>query len=139
MEKEKTIRQIVAGIEKRRLPETKEILMLQDFCGDSVAHILASRSDKTGWTTKYKDILMLRTIILGDTVAHILASHSDITGWTTEDKEILMLQNKAGVSVAHNLAYFHPTWTTNDPELLSLTNKWGNTVKDVLIAKGKYK
>ena len=63
MEKEKTIRQIVAGIEKGRLPETKEILMLQDFCKDSVAHILASRSDKTGWTTEDRDILMLRKLI----------------------------------------------------------------------------
>ena len=104
MEKEKTIRQIVAGIEKGRLPETKEILMLQDFCGDSVAHILASRSDKTHWSTKNKDMLMLRTMLRGDTVAHILAGNSGETGWTTEDREILMLQNKAGVSVAHNLA-----------------------------------
>ena len=136
MEKEKTIRQIVAGIEKGRLPETKEILMLQDICGDSVAHILAARSDETGWTTENRDILMLRTMILGDTVAHVLASHSDETSWATKDKEILMLQDKTGKSVAHILAYFHLTWTTNDPELLSLMNKWGNTVKDALIAKG---
>ena len=85
MEKEKTIRRIVAGIEKGRLPETKEILTLQDFCGDSVAHILASRSDKTGWTTEDKEILMLKDQA-GVSVAHNLA-YSHLT-WSTGNSRI---------------------------------------------------
>jgi len=36
-----------------------------------------------------------------------------------------MLQDKWGWSVAHELAYYHPTWITDDPEILSLvTEKW---------------
>ena len=135
MKEEKIIKQIVAGIEKRKLPETKEILMLQYICGASIAHILAYNSGKIGWTTEDKEILMLQDET-GYSVAHWLATHSGKTGWATDDKEILILQNKTGVSVAHELAYSHPTWTTSDPELLSLINKWGNTVKDILIAKG---
>ena len=135
MKKEKIIRQIVAGIEKRKLPETKEILMLQNTCRVSIAHILASYSDKLGWTTNDKEILMLQNNA-GNSVAHNLAQNSEKTGWSTEDKEILLLQNNSGVSVAHILARSHLTWTTGDPELLSLINKWGNTVKDALITKG---
>ena len=96
MEKEKIIRQIVAGIEKGRLPETKKTLMLQDFCGDSVAHILASRSDKTGWATEDKEILMLQDKT-GVSVAYELAySHPT---WTTGDTELLLLVNKWGNTV----------------------------------------
>ena len=96
MEKEKTIRQIVAGIEKGRLPETKEILMLQDFCKDSVAHWLATRSGKTGWTTEDKEILMLQDKT-GISVAYELAySHPT---WTTSDPELLSLTNKWGNTV----------------------------------------
>ena len=49
MEKEKTIKQIVAEIEEGRIPETKEILLLQDIFCDSVTHILASHSGETSW------------------------------------------------------------------------------------------
>ena len=49
MKKKKIIIQIVAGIEERRIPETKEILLLQDISSDSVAHILASHSGETSW------------------------------------------------------------------------------------------
>ena len=96
MKKEKIIRQIVAGIEKRRLPETKEILMFQDTCRVSIAHILASHSDKIGWTTDDKEILMLQDKT-GVSVAHNLAySHPT---WTTGDTELLSLTNKWGNTV----------------------------------------
>ena len=96
MKEEKIIKQIVVGIEKRRLPETKEILMFQNTCRVSIAHILASYSDKIGWSTNDKEILMLRDEA-GVSVAYILAYFHPT--WTTSDPELLSLINKWGNTV----------------------------------------
>ena len=89
MKKEKTMKQTVTGI-------TKEILMLQDICEISIAHILAYNSGKTGWTTEDKEILLLQDKE-EISVAHELAySHPT---WTTSDPELLSLMNKWGNTV----------------------------------------
>ena len=82
--------------QKGRLTETKEILMLQDICRVSIAHILASYSDKIGWTTEDKEILMLQNNS-GVSVAHILAYFHPT--WTTDNPELLSLINEWGNTV----------------------------------------
>ena len=36
-------------------------------------------------------------------------------------------------TVAHELAFWHPSWVTNDPEILHLKNDENKTVKEILI------
>jgi len=74
----------------------------------------------------------------GWSVAHELANDSDRTKWFTEDRRILLLQeDEFGATVAHVLAYQHPTWTTDDPRILMVKDKEGATVESILREKGK--
>jgi len=75
-------------IEDKKLVETKEILLLQDEDGNSVAHWLAINSLFTKWSTKDKEILMLKTN-RGYSVAFWLAENSPT--WSTDIPEILSL------------------------------------------------
>jgi len=132
--------EIARQIEKGIIKETKEILMKQDEDGWSVAHALASCSDRTKWSTNDKEILMLQDEE-GESVASTLAIYSSITKWITNDKDVLMLQDKWGWSAAFPLAYSFPytKWTTNDPDILNLKTSEGTTVKEILDARRKKK
>lgn len=106
------IMELAKQIEKGELKETKEILMLQDDDGWSVAHRLAYWSDKTGWETEHKDIKLQDDD--GWSVAHWLAYCSNKTNWEiamkiekgelAETKELLMKSSDTGWTVAHWLA-----------------------------------
>ena len=54
-----------------------------------------------------------------------------------ETREILMRKEEGGYSVAHRLAFWHPTWITGNIEILSLIDIWERTVEDILEEKGK--
>jgi len=84
----KEIKRIAKKIAKGKLQEIKEVLMIADKTGWTVAHCLASNSGKIGWTTKDKEILILRNQ-RNWSVAHSLALHSNKTNWKTKIKIFL--------------------------------------------------
>jgi len=85
------IDEFACQIENKETTETKEILMLQDNSGTSVAHCLGRNSDKTKWKTFDKEILMLQNSDK-TSVAHLLAYWHPT--WITDDIEVLSFYSR---------------------------------------------
>jgi len=87
------INKFARQINNKEIAETKEILLLQDEFGWSVAHWLVSR---TTWSTDDRDILMLQDMHK-ESVAHLLSDYN--LNWTSDIPEIISLTNDRGISV----------------------------------------
>lgn len=84
------------GQKKGGTTQDREILKLQDDYKDSVAHLLARKSNTTNWSTEDKEILKLKDYA-ERSVAYLLAYYHPT--WTTDNLEILSLVNKYGETV----------------------------------------
>ena len=90
------------------------------------------------WCTNNNKILKLTNNMGVIIMAHSLTVYCDENLWCTDNIKLLKTASKEiKNSVAHWLALYHPYWITINKKLLQLKNIKNETVKDVLIKKGK--
>jgi hypothetical protein len=119
-----------------------EILLVVNFMGDTLAHVLAQHQSswmKTSAAKKF-DILATKNRN-GYAVAHMFAEYqpSWVHSVEAKDKSVLKITNFYGASVAQYLAEFQPEWSTSsdaqDLDILLWEDNWGQTVAHKLAGK----